>query len=189
MECVGFFKVGRRVMRLSGSSPRRPRLPDAVDPRARHEDLTGAGLALTRVGIRVRGPSGQFKGGSVEMLLVRGRQSGQEIFYMSTEASDSVAATLERSTFVPALQGAPFLGADDFLGSAREPLTRRSAPRAGLQPALGRPGQRMDPEGVLRGPLGGKFGAGDFVINCPTVAFSEEEPVIDQVAPARTGRC
>jgi len=210
-------------------------------------------------------PSGQFKGGSVEMLLVRGRQSGQEIFYMSTESSDPVGATLERSTFVPALQGAPFLGADDFLGSARERIFLFTNGQTGADnpesqglthlivdghasedaslkntallkalreddgdtqnvlgdfPSLADPRHaqaysplwdaqvsewtpkaveqglnvRLDDENeilnmakehpdLLRGPLGGKFGAGDFVINCPTVAFTEEEPVIDQVAP------
>ncbi len=65
-------------------------------------------------------PSGRSLPGSVELLLVHGREAGQEIFYLSTEASDSVAATLERATFVPALQRAPFLGGDDTLGSARE---------------------------------------------------------------------
>ena len=39
---------------------------------------------------------------------------------MSTEASDPIAATLERATYVPLLQNAPFLGGDDFAGSARE---------------------------------------------------------------------
>lgn len=49
-----------------------------------------------------------------------GREAGQKVIYLSTEASDPVAATLERATFIPALQKAPFLGGDDFLGAARE---------------------------------------------------------------------
>jgi len=36
---------------------------------------------------------------------------------------------------------------------------------------------------LLTGPMGARYGAGGFVINCPTVAFTEEEPVIDEVAP------
>lgn len=209
-------------------------------------------------------PSGQFLPGTVEMLLVQGLQAGQKIFYMSTEASDPVAATLERSTFVPALKNAPFLAADDFLGSARERIflfangqTGADNPEAqglahliddghasedasltnkGLLDALRNGGDtqnvlgdfpslsdprhaqaysplwdaqmgewtpkavdgglnvQMDDENeilnmakehpeLLRGPLGGKYGAVGFVINCPTVAFTEEEPVIDMVAP------
>jgi len=57
---------------------------------------------------------------TVELLMIRGFDSGQEILYLSTEASDPVAAVLERATFVPLLNHAPFLGGDDFLGSARE---------------------------------------------------------------------
>ena len=209
-------------------------------------------------------PSGQFLPGSVEMLLVQGREAGQKIFYMSTDASDPVAATLERSTFVPALKNAPFLGADDFLGSARERIflftngqTGDGNPEAqglthlivdghatedaslkntallealrnggdtqnvlGDFPSLADPrhanaysplwdaqmgewtdeavksGQNvlLDDENailnmaaehpdLLRGPLGEHFGAAGFVINCPTVAFTEEEPIIDEVAP------
>lgn len=57
---------------------------------------------------------------TVELLMIRGFDSGQRILYLSTEASDPVAAVLERATFVPLLNHAPFLGGDDFLGSARE---------------------------------------------------------------------
>ena len=56
----------------------------------------------------------------VDMLFVKGFDSGQPILYLSTEASDPMAATIERATFVPLLQDSPFLGGDDFLGSARE---------------------------------------------------------------------
>jgi hypothetical protein len=56
----------------------------------------------------------------VDILFVRGFDSGQPILYTSTEASDPVAAVIERAIFVPLLQKAPFLGGDDFLGAARE---------------------------------------------------------------------
>lgn len=210
-------------------------------------------------------PSGQSRPGSVEMLLVHGREAGQEIFYLSTEASDPVAATLERATFVPALQHSPFLGGDDALGSARErififtngqtgvnnpqsqglshlildghnsedaslsdkPLIDALANKSGDAlnvlgdfPSLSDPrhanaysplwdaqlgewtkkaiqqklNTRQDDENkilnlaasrpdLLTGPLGGKYGAGGFVINCPTIAFTQDEPVIDQAAP------
>jgi len=176
-----------------------------------------------------------------------------------------VAATLERATFIPALQKAPFLGGDDFLGAARERIflftngqTGRDNPEAqGLShlitdgqavedanlsnkklldtlanhdgdtlnvlgdfPSLADPrhanaysplwdaqigewsekavreklNKRQDDENeilnlaaqrpdLLTGPQGAPYGAGGFVINCPTVAFTEEEPVVDQVAP------
>ncbi len=57
---------------------------------------------------------------TVDLLMIRGSDSGQQILYISTEASDPAAAVLERATFVPLLNHAPFLGGDDFLGSARE---------------------------------------------------------------------
>lgn len=57
---------------------------------------------------------------TVKLLAIRGFDAGQPILYLSTEASDPAAATIERATFVPALNGSPFLGGDDFLGAARE---------------------------------------------------------------------
>lgn len=212
-------------------------------------------------------PSGQFKPGTAELLLVRGREAGQEIFYLSTESSDAVGATLERAVFVPALQNASLLGGDDFLGSARERIflftngqTGRDNPEAqglghlimdgrasedaslankrlidtlanhegdtlnvlGDFPSLADPrhanaysplwdaqvgqwtkkavreklNKRQDDENeilnlaarrpdLVTGPLGAPYGAGGFVINCPTVAFTRNEPVVDQVAPIR----
>jgi len=65
------------------------------------------------------GPA-QFFGDSVEMLLIRGFDSGQPILYLSTEASDPLTAVLERATFVPLLERTPYVGGDDFFGSARE---------------------------------------------------------------------
>ncbi len=56
----------------------------------------------------------------VDMLFVRGFDSGQPILYLSTEASDPAAAAIERATYVPLLNNSAFVGGDDFLGSARE---------------------------------------------------------------------
>jgi len=63
---------------------------------------------------------GQFTQATVDLLVVRGFDAGQPILYISTEASDPLAAVLERATYVPLLNRASFLGGDDALGSGRE---------------------------------------------------------------------
>ncbi|WP_198047595.1 hypothetical protein [Kutzneria sp. 744] len=65
------------------------------------------------------GPA-QFHGASVDLLFIRGFDSGKSIIYISTDASDATTAVLERATYVPALNNVAFPGGDDFLGSARE---------------------------------------------------------------------
>jgi len=67
-------------------------------------------------------PSGRFSESWVDMLFVKGFDSGQPIVYLSTDAGQPLTATLERSTYVPALNDASCNGCDDFLGSARERL-------------------------------------------------------------------
>ena len=67
-------------------------------------------------------PSGAFQESWVDMLFVKGFDAGQPIVYLSTDAGQPLTAVLERSTYVPALNEAPFIGGDDFLGSARERL-------------------------------------------------------------------
>jgi hypothetical protein len=59
-------------------------------------------------------------GPEVTMLLAHGFDSGEPIVYLSTEASDPGAASVERATYVPLLGHAPFANGDDNLGSARE---------------------------------------------------------------------
>ncbi len=213
--------------------------------------------------------SGGFEPGSVELLLVHGLEAGKKIFYLSTEASDPVAATLERATFVPALQHAPFTGGDDFLGAARERIflftngetgagnpnrqglshlikdghagEDASLKNAGLLEALRNDGDALNVLGgfpsladprhanaysplwdaqlgewskkalaqkldrrqndentilnlaltrpdLLSGPLGTKYGSGDFVINCPTMAFETTPPTLDQAEPKAGGQ-
>ena len=83
---------------------------------------TNTGDRVLGVHIAPPSPPGQFLESWVDILLVKGFDAGQPILYMSTEAGDPLAATLERSTFVPALANAPTNGGDDFLGSARERL-------------------------------------------------------------------
>ncbi len=63
---------------------------------------------------------GQFTQPTVDVLVVHGFDAGQPILYLSTEASDPLAAVLERATYVPLLNRASFLGGDDALGSGRE---------------------------------------------------------------------
>jgi hypothetical protein len=67
-------------------------------------------------------PSGQFPESWVDMLFVKGFDTGQPIVYLSTDAGQPLTAVLERSTYVPALNDVSFNGGDDFLGSARERL-------------------------------------------------------------------
>ncbi len=76
------------------------------------------------LGIHIGAPSkpGQFSESWVDMLFVKGFDSGQPIVYLSTDAGQPLTAVLERSTYVPALNNASFNGGDDFLGSARERL-------------------------------------------------------------------
>ena len=74
--------------------------------------------------VHIAGPSapGQFAESYVDMLFVKGFDAGQPILYLSTDAGQPLTAVLERSTYVPALDQAPYNGGDDFLGSARERL-------------------------------------------------------------------
>jgi hypothetical protein len=67
-------------------------------------------------------PSGQFLESWADMLFVKGFDAGQPILYLSTDAGQPLTAVLERATYVPALDTAPFNGGDDFLGSSRERL-------------------------------------------------------------------
>jgi hypothetical protein len=76
------------------------------------------------LGVHLSGPSpdGQFAESWVDLLFVKGFDAGQPIVYISTDAGQPLTAVLERSTYVPALDSAPYNGGDDFLGSARERL-------------------------------------------------------------------
>jgi hypothetical protein len=76
------------------------------------------------LGIHIAGPSapGQFAESWADLLFVKGFDAGQPIVYISTDAGQPLTAVLERSTYVPALDSAPYNGGDDFLGSARERL-------------------------------------------------------------------
>ena len=90
-------------------------------------------------------------GPEVTMALAHGFDSGRPILYLSTEASDAVAATLERATYVPLLANAPFRGGDDFHGfGARTDLRRcqrspRSSGEAVRQRCVRRPSRRASP--------------------------------------------
>ena len=76
------------------------------------------------LGVHIAGSSapGQFAESWVDLLFVKGFDAGEPIVYISTDAGQPLTAVLERSTYVPALDSAPYNGGDDFLGSARERL-------------------------------------------------------------------
>ena len=76
------------------------------------------------VGIHLAAPApgGRYNDSWVDMLFVKGFDSGQPIVYLSTDAGQPLTAVLERATYVPALDKASYNGGDDFLGSARERL-------------------------------------------------------------------
>jgi len=67
-------------------------------------------------------PDGKYEDSWVDMLFIKGFDAGKPIVYMSTDAGQPLTAVLERATYVPALDNAPYNGGDDFLGSARERL-------------------------------------------------------------------
>jgi hypothetical protein len=76
------------------------------------------------LGVHIAGASapGRYAESWVDLLFVKGFDAGQPIVYISTDAGQPLTAVLERSTYVPALDRAPYNGGDDFLGSARERL-------------------------------------------------------------------
>jgi len=87
-----------------------------------HTNTSDRALAIHIAPSPTDSPSGAFQESWVDMLFVKGFDAGQPIVYLSTDAGQPLTAVLERSTYVPALNDAPFNGGDDFLGSARERL-------------------------------------------------------------------
>jgi hypothetical protein len=83
---------------------------------------TNTGDRVLGVHIAPPSPPGQFAESWVDLLFVKGFDAGQPIVYISTDAGQPLSAVLERSTYVPALDHAPYNGGDDFVGSARERL-------------------------------------------------------------------
>jgi hypothetical protein len=83
---------------------------------------TNTGDRVLNVHIAPPAPQGQYFDSYADMLFVKGFDAGQPILYISTDAGQPLTAVLERSTYVPALDQAPYNGGDDFLGSARERL-------------------------------------------------------------------
>jgi hypothetical protein len=83
---------------------------------------TNTGDRVLGVHIAPPSPPGQFSESWVDLLFVKGFDAGQPIVYISTDAGQPLTAVLERSTYVPALDHAPYNGGDDFVGSARERL-------------------------------------------------------------------
>jgi hypothetical protein len=83
---------------------------------------SNTGDRVLNVHIAPPSPPGQFLESYADLLFVKGFDAGQPIVYISTDAGQPISATLERATYVPALNEAAYNGGDDFLGSARERL-------------------------------------------------------------------
>ena len=112
-------------------------------------------------------------GPEVTMQLAHGYDSGQPILYVSTESSDPVAATLERATYVPLLQNAPFLGGDDFMGSARERIfVVANGPRAAQASPPDAEAQTHQPQGLAYVSLDGRLGEDATVDNSASIRTS-----------------
>ena len=70
---------------------------------------------------------------TADLLFVRGFSNGQPILYLSFESSEAFTATLERSTFVPALVDAPFPNGGGDPDSARASIFTFANAKAGLE--------------------------------------------------------
>ena len=84
-----------------------------------HHTNTGDRVLAVHPAAQSTGQS-QFHGASVDLLFVRGFDSGKPIVYLSPDSDDATTAVLERATYAPALHAAAFPGGDDFAGSVRE---------------------------------------------------------------------
>jgi len=83
---------------------------------------TDTGDRVLGIHIAPKAPQGQFYESYADMLFIKGFDAGQPIVYLSTDAGQPLTSVIERATYVPALDQAPYNGGDDFLGSARERL-------------------------------------------------------------------
>ncbi len=88
---------------------------------------------------------------TTDHLFVRGFANGRSILYLSFDASDAFTATVERSTFVPALADLGFAnggdgpGRDDRSDSARASIFTFTNAKAGLE-------KNPPPRGASQGP-------------------------------------
>jgi hypothetical protein len=87
-----------------------------------HTDTADRVMAMHIGSSPADSPSGSFQESWADLLFVKGFDGSEPIVYLSTDAGEPLAAVLERSTYVPALNDASCNGCDDFLGSARERL-------------------------------------------------------------------
>jgi hypothetical protein len=87
-----------------------------------HTDTSDKAMGIHIASSPADSPSGSFRESWVDMLITKGFDGSEPIVYLSTDAGQPLTATLERSTYVPALNNASCNGCDDFLGSARERL-------------------------------------------------------------------
>jgi hypothetical protein len=101
---------------------------------------------------------------TTDLLFVRGFANGQSIAYLSFDSSDAFTATLERSTFVPALIDLAFANGDGRPDSARAAIFTFVNAKAGLEPPSERgasqgPGRSQGLTHALSLPIVGKDAA------------------------------
>lgn len=101
---------------------------------------------------------------TTDHLFVRGFANGQSIAYLSFESSDAFTATIERSTFVPAMTDLMFANGDGRSDSARAAIFTFANAKTGLEPASERgasqgPGRSQGLTHALSLPIAGKDAA------------------------------
>jgi hypothetical protein len=101
---------------------------------------------------------------TTDHLFVRGFANGRSIAYLSFDSSDAFTATVERSTFVPALTDLAFANGDGRSDSARAAIFTFVNAKTGLEPATERgasqgPGRAQGLTHALSLPIVGKDAA------------------------------
>jgi hypothetical protein len=114
----------------------------------------GAHVA-NRTGVHPKVLSIDYEKRQVTIRMTHGFYLHRDVFYISTEASDTVVAALENASYVSALADAPLAGNDDPSVSSREPIIpivngpkgASNPQRQGLQSAVAGEG---DPLNIIR---------------------------------------
>lgn len=125
---VDFRPVHKLVPGPAGFPPNVAEPGSVGDAKYSNLITTGNGIVLNaeqianNTGRHDKVVSIDFEARRVTVQLTEGRQRGKKVLYLSTEASDKTAATLEGSTFAPNLNAAPGVADDRNATSARTGL-------------------------------------------------------------------